>query len=243
MNKDPKNRRTYEESCLIVPHGAWYQNLFLEISIPCNHWGMLFNSNTREPHPMAVVGDFYLEDTFSQAVLGTASCLTRMTTQNSKEQGSTSQPTGRRNPHLPPPLKINTSLPASRKTCRVPPAKRGNHTRPAAGSWGLLCPKSLTPQAARNHLAGLNAPPQAKEWPDKHDTEDHSASSNLKDRFYSHKGSRHSSDKESSSTAQKRGLSPALHASLVECPWKGPHMEEPSHAPGESSCASHRSPS
>ena len=153
------------------------------------------------------------------------------------------QATGRRNPHLPRPLKINTSLPASRKMCRVPLEKRVNHTRPVAGPQRLLHPGSLTPSAARNCLAGSNAPLQAKEQPDKCDTEDHSASSKHKDRSHSDKSSRCSSDKESSSTACKCGLFPVPHASSVEHPWKGLHVDESSHAPGEGSHTSHRSPS
>ena len=51
-DKDPKNRRTFEGSCLIVLHGAQYQNLFPEITTPHNHWGLLIDPNTRGPHPM-----------------------------------------------------------------------------------------------------------------------------------------------------------------------------------------------
>ena len=92
----------------------------------------------------------------SQAVLGTASCSTRMTSPDSREKVSVSQLTGRRNPHLPPPRNINTSLPTSRRTCRVPPAKRTNHARPVAGSLGPLHPRPLTPQVIRRHLIRQN---------------------------------------------------------------------------------------
>ena len=85
--------------------------------------------------------------------------------------------------------------------------------------------------------------PQAKEQPDKCDTKDHSTSSKHKDRSHSDKGGRHGSDKESSSTAHKHGLSPTPCASSVICLRKGPRMDESSHTLGESSCASHRSPS
>ena len=51
VNKDPKNRRTYEGSRLIVPSGAQYQNLFPEITTPHDHWGLLLDPNTGSPTP------------------------------------------------------------------------------------------------------------------------------------------------------------------------------------------------
>ena len=62
-DKDPRNR-TFEGSCLIVPIGPQYQNLFPEITVPCNHWELLIDPNTWEPYPMAAVGDFCLENIF-----------------------------------------------------------------------------------------------------------------------------------------------------------------------------------
>ena len=135
MDKDPRNRRTFEGSRLIVPHGTQYQSLFLEITTPCNHQGPLIDPNTWEPYPMTAVGDFCLKDIFFPGSPRDSLFF----------NSSTSQLTGRRNPCLPPPQKINTSFPTSRRTCRVPPAKRGNHTRPVAGPRGLLHSRSLTP--------------------------------------------------------------------------------------------------
>ena len=155
---------------------------------------------------MTAVGDFHSRMSSSQAVPETASCSVRMTSPDSREKVSTSQHTRRRNPHLPLPRKINTSLPASRRMCRVPPAKRGNNVRAVVGPHGFFT-KYFTKYS-----------PQAKEQLDKHDTEDHSISSKHKDRSCSDKCSRHSSDKESSSTSCKHALSPLPGASSAECP-------------------------
>ena len=84
--------------------------------------------------------------------------------------------------------------------------------------------------------------PKVKEQLDKCDTKDHSSSSKHKDRSHSDKSSRRGSDKESSSTACKRALSPLPHASSAECP-KGPHVDDSSCTTGKSSCTSNRSPS
>ena len=197
----------------------------------------------RNPPPWQWWETSALRTSSSQVVPETASCSTRMTSPDSRETVSTSQLTGRRNPCLPPPRKVNTSLPTPRRMCRVPPAKRRNHARPAAGSWGLLYPGSLTPMKSKKSSHQTKCSPQAEEQLDKCDTGDHNASSKHKDRSCSDKSSRCSSDKESSSTAHKHALSPLPHASFAECPWKGPCVDDSSHASGESSCTSHRSPS
>ena len=72
-------------------------------------------------------------------------------------------------------------------------------------------------------------------------TEDHSASFKHNDRSHSDKSSRCCSDMESSSTTHKRALSQPPCASSAECPWKGPCVDDSSHASGESSHTSHRS--
>ena len=82
----------------------------------------------------------------------------------------------------------------------------------------------------------------AKEQPDSCDTEEHhTPSSRHKNRPYSDKSSRCSSDKESSNTPCKYALSPPPHTCFMEHPQKGPHVDEPSHVPSESSHTRYRS--
>ena len=45
---------------------------------------------------------------------------------------------------------------------QAPPTEGRNHTRPAAGTLGLHHPGHQTPQVARSHPAGENAPPQPR---------------------------------------------------------------------------------
>ena len=86
--------------------------------------------------------------------------------------------------------------------------------------------------------------PLAKEQPDSCDTEDHhTSSSRHNDRSCSDKSSRFGSDKVSSNTSCKCSLFPPPCACSTKYPQKGPNVDEPSHAPGESSHASYRSPS
>ena len=61
-DKDPVCQRTYEGSCLIIPHGAQYRTLFPEIVVPHSHRELLINHNTGEPYPMVAIGDFCLMD-------------------------------------------------------------------------------------------------------------------------------------------------------------------------------------
>ena len=62
IDKDPVHWRTYEGSCLIIPHSAQYRTLLPEIIMPCNQQGPLIDHNTREPYPMSTTGDFCLMD-------------------------------------------------------------------------------------------------------------------------------------------------------------------------------------
>ena len=59
---DPVHQKTYEGGCLIIPCRTQCRTLFLEIIVPCNHWGPLIDHNTGEPYPMAAAADFCLMD-------------------------------------------------------------------------------------------------------------------------------------------------------------------------------------
>ena len=103
-----------------------------------------------------------------------------------------------------------------------------------AGTLGHRHPRHLTPQAAKHS-------PPAKEQPNSHDAEDHyTYSSRHRDKSKSDKSSRCGSDKESSSIPCKRTLLPPPCTSSAEHPWKGPHVDEASCIPSESSHASYR---
>ena len=51
VDKDPVHQRTYEGSCLIIPHSAQYWTLFPEIVMPCNHQGPLMITILGNPTP------------------------------------------------------------------------------------------------------------------------------------------------------------------------------------------------
>ena len=242
-DKDPKNRRTFEGSHLIVTCGTQYQSLFPEITMPCNHWGLLIDATTGEPYPMAVVGDFYLKDAFfpgspGDSLLFNEDDLTRfkrkgfcVSTYREEKPMPTTSTEDKHQPSC-----IPENVPSSS-------SKEGGSCKTSCRALGASSPWVSDSMSSKKSSHWVKCSPQAKEQLDKCDTEDHSASSKHKDRSCSDKSSRCGSDKESSSTARKHGLSPMPHASSVECPWKGPGLDESSCTPGKSSHASHRSPS
>ena len=62
-NMDPQQRTKYAGSCLIIPHGAQYNDhLYPAILELRNHRGPLIDPITGEPCPMEVVGDFRAMD-------------------------------------------------------------------------------------------------------------------------------------------------------------------------------------
>ena len=62
-NDKPKEHTNYAGSCLILPHGAQYNDqLFPTILEPLNHRGPLIDSTMREPYLMEMVGDFQVAD-------------------------------------------------------------------------------------------------------------------------------------------------------------------------------------
>ena len=195
------------------------------------------------PTPWPLWETFALRTPYLQAVPETASCSRRMTLPDSREKVSVSPLTERRNLSPLSQRKTNTSLHASRRTCRALPTERKNHARPAAGPLGPLHTWAPDSTSSKKSSRQVKCSPPAKEQPDNHDTKDHCTSSKHKDRSHSDKSSRHSSDKKSSNTPCKHALSPLPCTCSMECPWKGPHVDEPSCMPGESSYASHRSPS
>ena len=139
--------------------------------------------------------------------------------------------------HQSPRIKEN----ASSSSCKEEEScKTSSRTSGASSSWA---PDSTSSKKSSHW--GKCSPP-AKKQPDNCNTEDHHTSSKHKDRFCSDRSRRCGSDKESSNTPpppHKHVLSPLPCAFSTECPQKEPHVDEPSHTPGESSHTSHRSPS
>ena len=144
-DKDPKNRRTFEGSHLIVTHGAQYWSLFPEITVPCNHRGLLIDATTGEPYPMAVAGDFCLEDAFFPGSPGDSLLFNEDDLSRFKRKGFCVSTYREEKPMPTTSTEDKHQSSASWKMCRVPPVKRGNHVRSAAGPRGLLCPRSLIP--------------------------------------------------------------------------------------------------
>ena len=71
MNDDPRYRRTYGRSCLILPRGAQYkERLFPEILKLQNHWALLIDPVTKEPFPMKLMGDFRSTDPIFKGCYG-----------------------------------------------------------------------------------------------------------------------------------------------------------------------------
>ena len=64
------HRPKYNESHLIVPWGAQYKTLLPEITMPCNHQGLLLDLHTGKPFPMVLVGDFSLVDKIFPSIPG-----------------------------------------------------------------------------------------------------------------------------------------------------------------------------
>ena len=70
-NNDPKQNTKYTGSCLIVPHGAQYNNhLYPSILEPQNHRGPLIDPTMGEPCPMEVVGNFKAADPIFKGCYG-----------------------------------------------------------------------------------------------------------------------------------------------------------------------------
>ena len=83
----------------------------------------------------------------------------RMTSPDSKEEGSMSQPTGRRNPHLPPPLKINTSLPGKCSSSKEGKSCKTNGR--TSGACSSQVPDSMSNKKS-SHWAKCPPPPKQR---------------------------------------------------------------------------------
>ena len=102
MDKDPDHQRTYEGSCLVVPHGTQYRTLFPEIVTPHNHWGLLIDPNTGEPYPMASAGNFCFMDPLFPGSPGDSLLFNEDDLNRLKRKISMSPLIGRRNLSPPP---------------------------------------------------------------------------------------------------------------------------------------------
>ena len=146
------HRQKYNGSHLIVPCSAQYKTLFPEITMLCNHWGLLINHSSRKPYPMVFIGDFSLVDKIfpgspMDSLLFNGEELARLKIKG--YQVSTFQ---EEKPHPNSPKRKNSCPPAPLEMCWVPPAGRGSLPRPAASHPGLPHPGLLSiPLAARNH--------------------------------------------------------------------------------------------
>ena len=70
-NDDPKECTKYVRGCLILPHGAQYNDwLYPAILELWNHCGSLIDPTTGEPYPMEVVGDFRAVDPIFKGCYG-----------------------------------------------------------------------------------------------------------------------------------------------------------------------------
>ena len=70
-NDKPKECTNYSGSCLILPHGAQYNDqLFPMILEPWNHQGPLIDSTMKEPYLMELVGDFRVADLIFKGCYG-----------------------------------------------------------------------------------------------------------------------------------------------------------------------------
>ena len=66
----PALQLTFKGSCLIIPHGTQYKNLFPEIMALHNHWGPLKDPKTGLPFPMEAVEVFCLVDRLFPGIAG-----------------------------------------------------------------------------------------------------------------------------------------------------------------------------
>ena len=167
MNTDPTNRQQFKGSCLLVPHGMQYKNLFPIIAEPCNHCGLLIDLNTGQPYPIEVVGNFCLEGTFLPGSLGDSLLFCDELTVLMEKgfhiptyKAKTTESTGNSKTH---------QSPHSKEHWQKPPCKKeGSSKQSSKSSWisSPQVPNSMSTSKS-SHKSKLSPP--SKEQKDKHD--------------------------------------------------------------------------
>ena len=188
MDKDPVHWRTYEGSCLVIPHGAQCRTLFPEIIVPCNHWGPLIDHNTGEPYPMATTGDFCLVDPIFPGSPGDSLLFKEDDLHRLKRKGF--HVSTYREEKLPPTVlkEDKHRSPCTKENALSSSCKEEESHKTSGRNSGALSP--WVPNSISNKKSSCQGKcsPPAKEQPDSHDTGDHhSSSSRHKDRSCSDK--------------------------------------------------------
>ena len=243
-DKDPVHWRTYESSCLIIPHGAQYRTLFPETITPLNHRGPLIDHNTGESYSMATMGDFCLVDPLFPGSPGDSLLFKKDDLARLKRKGFHISTCREEKPQPTVPKEDKHESPCTKENVLSSSCKEEKLCKTSGRNSGAPSPQAPDSTSSKRSSHWGKCSPLAKEQPDSCDREDHCASSSRhKDRSHSDKISRHGSDKESSSTPHKCTLSSTPCTGSAEHPQKEPHVDEPSCIPSESSCANYRSPS
>ena len=209
-----------------------------------NHQGPLINHNTGEPYPMAAAGHFCLMDPIFPGSPGDSLLLKEDDLNRLKRKGFHISTFKEEKPQPTVPKEDKHKSPCTKENAPSSSCTEKELHKTSSRNSGASSPQALDSISCKKSSCRGKCPPLAKEQPDNWDDMDHHASSSRhKDRSHSDKNSRHSSDKESSSTPCKHTLSSPPCTSSAECPWKEPHVDEPSCIPSESSQANYRSPS
>ena len=135
------HKQKYNGSCLIVPHDAQYKTLFPEITMLCNHWGLLIDHSSRKPYLMVPVGDFGLVDKIFLGSPVDSLLFNGEELAGLKRKGTRSPPSKRKN-HTPAAPRGKNSCPPTLQMCWVPLAGRGSLPRPVVSHPELPLPGS-----------------------------------------------------------------------------------------------------
>ena len=219
VDKDPDHRKTYEGSHLIIPCGAQYRTLFLEIVVPGNHWGPLNDPNTGEPYPMATAGDFCLIDPLFPGSPGDSLLFKEDDLNRLKGKGFRVSTYREEKPQPTVPKEDKHKSPHTKMNMWCSSHKEEESCKTSSSNSGASSPLQPDSTSSKKSSCQRKCSPPGKEQPDSHDAEDHcTSSSRHRDKSCSDKSSRCGSDKESSSTPHKQALSPSPCTGSLEHP-------------------------
>ena len=234
----------YDGSHWIVPHGTEYKTLFLEITMLCNHQGLLIDHNSGKPYPMVMVGDFCLVDkiflgTPRDSLLFNGEELAKLKRKGyqvstfREEKPSSSSYKKKKQP----PSHASGDVPRSSSKEEKPPKTSGKSPRASSPR----APDSTS--SKKSSSCHSKHSPRTKEQQDKHDKESHSVSSKHKDKPHNDRSDKHSSDKEDRKSPHKCCMSPPPWPSSTERVWKECCMDDPTQTSSANTNTHHQCPS
>ena len=201
------HEQKYNGSCLIVSHGAQYKTLFPEITMLCNHQGLLIYHSSGKPYPMVPVGDYSLVDKIFpgspvDSLLFNGEELARL-----KRKGYQVSTFQEEKLHPSSPKREEQLSSHSLGDVLGYSSREGEPPKTSSKSPGASLPRappnSTSSKKSLSHSSKHS--PRVKEW---HDKEYHSTSFKHKDKSHGDKSRKHSSDKKASKSLHKCHMSP-----------------------------------